>query len=45
MTEQFEFLSVVISCESLLRTLHVENMEEELGVRVVAICVEGSTVN
>ena len=39
-TEQFELLSVVIPCEGLLCALHVEYVEEQLGMWVVAVSVE-----
>jgi len=45
MAKQFEFLSVVIACEGLLRTLHVEDMQEQFRMRVVAVSIEGCSID
>ena len=45
MTEKLQFLSVVVSCQCLLRTFHVENVKEKVRVLVVHLIVEWCSVN
>ena len=45
MAEELEFLSIVISCESFLRTFHVQDVKEELRVHAFTIRVEGRPVD
>jgi len=45
MTEKFQLLSVIIASQCLLRTLHIENMKEKVGVLIFHFVVERCSIH